>query len=57
MRYNLPPFSLRIPEELLHKVRIIAAQNKRSINKEIEFVIERYVADYEKKNGCIKVDE
>lgn len=57
MPSNLPPFSLRIPEELLHKVRIIAAQNKRSINKEIEFVIERYVTDYEKIHGCIKVNE
>jgi hypothetical protein len=36
---------------------IIAAQNKRSINKKVEFVIGRYVADYEKKHGYIKVDE
>ena len=39
------PFSLRISEELLTKIKIIAARNKRSANKEIEFVLEQYVQD------------
>ena len=41
------PFSLRISEELLDKVKQIAKENKRSANKEIEFVLEQYVAAYE----------
>ena len=57
MSTNLTPFSLRIPEKLLHKIRVIAAFNKRSSNKEIEFALEQYVADYEKKNGAIKIEE
>ena len=53
---SLPIFTLRIPEELLNKIRYISEQNKRSTNKEIEFVLTQYVADYEKKNEPIKVD-
>ena len=34
------PFSLRVSEELLGKVRQIAAAHKRSANKEIEFALE-----------------
>ncbi len=45
-----PPFSLRISEELLDKVKYIAAKNKRSANKEMEFAIEKYVKEYEKEN-------
>ncbi len=52
-----PPFSLRIPENLLNKVRFVADKNKRSTNKEIEFIIEQYIEDYEKKHGEIKVEE
>ena len=33
------PFSLRISEELLDKVKQVAAKNKRSANKEIEFAL------------------
>lgn len=47
------PFSLRISEELLEKVKVIAASNKRSANKEIEFILENAVKDYEKLNGEI----
>lgn len=47
------PFSLRISEELLDKVKSIAEKNKRSANKEIEFALEAYVAEYEEKNGTI----
>ena len=47
------PFSLRISEELLEKVKVIAASNKRSANKEIEFILENAVKEYEKLNGEI----
>lgn len=48
------PFSLRIPEELLEKIKVIAEKNKRSANKEIEFIISEYVCAYEEKNGTIE---
>ena len=44
------PFSLRVSEELLAKIKIIAAENKRSANKEIEYILEQYVKEYEKKH-------
>lgn len=50
------PFSLRVSETLLEKVKLIAAQNKRSANKEIEFVLEQYVRDYEAQHGVVETD-
>lgn len=44
------PFSLRISESLMEKIKKIAEQNKRSANKEIEFILEQYVSQYEKNN-------
>ena len=40
------PFSLRISETLMEKIKQIARENKRSTNKEIEFALEQYVAQY-----------
>lgn len=50
------PFSLRVSEELLDKVKYIAEENKRSANKEIEFALEQYVKAFEASNGKIKLD-
>lgn len=50
------PFSLRIPEELLEKIKVIAQENKRSANKEIEYIISDYIRKYEEKNGTIGID-
>ena len=51
------PFSLRVSEELLDKIKYIAAQNKRSANKEIEFVLEQYVRQYEQAHGVLDAEE
>lgn len=45
------PFSLRISEELLDKIKQIAAANKRSANKEIEYALEQYIKAYEAEHG------
>lgn len=50
------PFSLRISEELLLKIKRTAARNKRSTNKEIEYILEQYMQGYEEENGEIEVD-
>ena len=47
------PFSLRVSEELIDKIKTIAKENKRSTNKEIEFALERYIKKYEELNGKI----
>ena len=50
------PFSLRISEELMAKIRVIAARNKRSINKEMEYALERYVEAFEDRHGEIQIE-
>lgn len=50
--YNFP---LRLEDELREKLRIIAEQNSRSLNKEIEFLVKQYVSAYEKEHGEIVV--
>lgn len=48
-----PPFSVRIPEELLHKIKALAELNKRSANKQVEYILEKYVAEYEAAHGFL----
>lgn len=50
------PFSLRISEELLAKVKVIAVRNKRSANKEMEFALEQYVRSFEERHGEIAIE-
>ena len=50
------PFSLRISEELLAKVKVIAVRNKRSANKEMEFALEQYVQSFEQRHGEIEIE-
>lgn len=50
--YNFP---LRLDDELREKLRFIAEQNSRSINKEIEFIVKRHIDAYEKEHGEITV--
>ncbi len=49
------PFSLRVSEVLLDKIKYIADMNKRSANKEIEFVLEQYIRKYEAEFGEIEL--
>lgn len=48
-----PNFPLRMSEEMSEKMKTIAKKHKRSLNKEIEYVLEQYIARYEKENGEI----
>ncbi|MDA2567383.1 Arc family DNA-binding protein [Bacillus cereus] len=50
MAQQTPKFTLRIPSELLEKLRSIAEENGRSVNKEIEILIKKHVANFEKKS-------
>lgn len=51
------PFSLRVSESLLDKVKYIAKQNKRSATKELEFIIENYICEYEEAHGIINLSD
>ena len=53
---SINPFPLRIEQDLLEKLRVIADDNSRSLNKEIEYIIKKEVEKYEKEHGEIKVN-
>ncbi len=45
------PFSVRVPEALLDKVKQLAKMNKRSANKQVELILEKFVEQWEAENG------
>jgi len=47
-------FTLRLPEKLLQKIKELAKKEKRSTNKEIEYIVEQYLVKYEKQHGEIE---
>ena len=46
---------IRIDEELLHKLHIVADYEGRSANSEILILIRNAVAEYERENGKIEL--
>lgn len=50
-------FSLRLEKPAMDKLKVLAAENKRSLNKQIEFAVEKYLESYEKDHGAIAVPE
>lgn len=49
--------NIRIDETLWLKLKKVAEVNKRSVNKEIEFLIETNVKNFEYQNGKIEIKE
>lgn len=47
------PYPLRIDIGLMDKLKFIAAENGRSVNKEIEFLIKDAIRRFEAQNGEI----
>lgn len=56
MKNNLSKFTLRIDDELLKKLRYIAEYNARSANRELEVLIKRHIAEFEKTHEKISLD-
>ena len=50
-------FNLRIDETLNDKLIQIAADEGRSKNKQIEYILKEYVKNYEKNNGTIIINQ
>ncbi len=50
-------FTLRIDRELFQKFRYVAEYEGRSANKEIEQMLKKRVAEFEKKHGEIQLDD
>lgn len=57
MPSKLPHYALRIPKATMDKLKYIAEYNGRSANKEIEQLILKHIAQWEKENGNITFDD
>lgn len=57
MATNKVQTGLRLNEALYDKIRTISTMEKRSLNNLIEFVLQKYVEDYEKKNGPVPLPD
>ena len=49
------PYPLRVEKTIMEKFKVIAYENGRSVNKEIEMLMKQAIADYEQNNGQIEV--
>lgn len=52
-----PPFSLRVSEEIIAKMKAIGRAHRRSATKEMEVALEAYIAAYERDHGEIVLEE
>lgn len=44
-------------ESILTKLNIIAKENCRTRNKEVEYALKQYVLNYEQEHGTIQIDD
>lgn len=51
------PYSLRVEKIVMEKIKVIAKENGRSVNKEIETLMKSAIKKYEVEHGPILVDE
>lgn len=50
-------FNLRLKDETHRKIAKIAEKQSRSLNKQIEYITETFIAEYEKINGKLEKEE
>lgn len=55
MGNNYSPFPLRVSEDFIYKIKYIARKNKRSANKELEYMLEKYIESFEAEHGEIEI--
>ena len=51
---DMSKFTIRIDSELLHKFRSVAEYNARSANRELEVLMKKHIAEFEKEHGKIE---
>lgn len=54
MQSDTSKFTLRTDNELLKKFRYVADYNARSANRELEFLMKKHVAKFEREHGTIE---
>lgn len=55
MPSKLPIIKANTSEENIIKMKFIAKENKRSLAKELEFIVEKHIDEYEKEHGKIEL--
>lgn len=53
---NIRNYTFRVNDELWEKFHLISKKNKRSVNNQLEWIVEAFVETYEKENGEIHLD-
>lgn len=48
--------SIRLDATILNKIKIIAMDEHRSFNAEIEYIADRYIEEYERTKGEIEIN-
>ena len=56
MATNKVQTGIRFEPELLYKITMVAKENKRSLNAQLEYLAQSCVREYEAANGPISVD-
>lgn len=51
------PYPLRVDSSIMEKFKVIAAENGRSVNKELEFLMKAAIRKYKSEIGPIEVSE
>lgn len=51
--YKNKTYPLRIDDELMNKVKLIAEKEDRPISKQLERIIKQFIEQYERENGRI----
>ena len=46
-------YTLRIDESIFEKLKVVSDAEKRSVNSQFEYFIEKSLLEYEKQNGSI----
>ena len=55
MASDLPVLRMRTNADNIAKIKAIAKYNKRSVSKEMEMLLERYISEFEKEHKEIEV--
>lgn len=50
------PYPLRVDKALMDKFKIVASENGRSVNKEVEALMKQAVLSYERQFGLIQLE-
>ena len=56
MASNLPVIAVRTERINIEKMKIIAKENRRSIGKEAEYIILKYIKAWEEEHGEINIE-